>query len=86
MIENKLKKRIKRHVIGPVQSFFAVTAPGLENSCYRELSAISGTIGHAEIIPGGVQLIVGARYRKKADEGGFLDEFNIPQMWPRKRN
>lgn len=41
-------------MIGPVQSFFAVTAPGLENSCYRELSAISGTIGHAEIIPGGV--------------------------------
>lgn len=41
-------------MIGPVQSFFAVTSPGLENSCYRELSAIPGTIGHAEIIPGGV--------------------------------
>ena len=41
-------------MIGPVQSFFAVTAPGLENSCYRELSAIPGTIGQVEIIPGGV--------------------------------
>ena len=39
----------------------------------------------AEIISGGVHLIVGARYREKADEGGFLDEFNLPQMWPRKR-
>ena len=39
----------------------------------------------AEIIPGGVHLIVGARYREKADEGGFLDEFNLPQMWPREQ-
>lgn len=39
----------------------------------------------AEIIPGGVHLIVGARYREKADEGGFLDEFNLPQIWPRER-
>ena len=39
----------------------------------------------AEIIPGGVHLIVGHRYRENADEGGFLDEFNLPQMWPRKR-
>ena len=54
MVENRLKKRIKRHVIGPVQSFFAVTAPGLEKSCYQELSAIPGTIDHVEIIPGGV--------------------------------
>jgi len=54
MIDDAIQKRVKRHVIGPVQSFFAVTAPGLENSCYRELSAIPGTIGHAEIILGGV--------------------------------
>ena len=40
----------------------------------------------AEIIPGGVHLIVGARYRERADEGGFLDEFNLPQMWPRNRD
>ena len=37
----------------------------------------------AEIVPDGVHLIVGARYREKADEGGFLDEFNLPQMWPK---
>jgi len=40
----------------------------------------------AEIIPGGVHLIVGARYRERSDQGGFLDEFNLPQMWPRKRD
>jgi YegS/Rv2252/BmrU family lipid kinase len=40
----------------------------------------------AEIVPGGVHLIVGARYREKADEGGFLDEFNLPQMWPRNKD
>lgn len=49
-----LIKRIKRHVIGPTQSFFAVTAPGLENLCYQELSSIPGTIRHAEVISGGV--------------------------------
>ena len=40
----------------------------------------------AEIIPGGVHLIVGPRYREKADEGGFLDELHLPQMWPRNRD
>jgi len=47
-------KRIKRHVIGPVQSFFAVTAPGLEKLCYRELATLPGTVSHVENIPGGV--------------------------------
>ena len=41
-------------MIGPVQSFFAVTAPGLENLCYQELSAMPGTTSHMAIIPGGV--------------------------------
>jgi putative N6-adenine-specific DNA methylase len=54
MVDNALKNRIKRHVIGPTQSFFAVTAPGLENLCYQELSAMPGNISHAEIISGGV--------------------------------
>jgi YegS/Rv2252/BmrU family lipid kinase len=47
-------------------------------------------LGHtpleAEIITNGVKLIVGTRYREKADEGGFLDEFALPQVWPRNRD
>ena len=41
-------------MIGPTQSFFAVTAPGLENLCYQELLSMPGTISHAEAIAGGV--------------------------------
>jgi len=40
----------------------------------------------AEIQPGGVILIVGARYKEAADSGGFLDEFSIPIVWPRKQS
>ena len=34
-----LARRIKRHLIGRLQSFYAVTAPGLEAICRRELEA-----------------------------------------------
>lgn len=54
MINSSIEKRVKRQVIGPTQSFFAVTAPGLERLCYRELSSIPGTVSHTAIIPGGV--------------------------------
>ena len=47
-------KRVKRHVVGPVQSFLAATAPGLEHLCFQELSAMPGSVSHVEIIPGGV--------------------------------
>jgi len=40
----------------------------------------------AEILPGGVQLIVGARYKEAADSGGFLEEFSIPIVWPKKHS
>ena len=40
----------------------------------------------AEIIEGGVQLIVGKRYRENPDEGGFLDDFKIGQLWHRKKS
>jgi diacylglycerol kinase (ATP) len=36
----------------------------------------------AEILPAGVQLIVGARYREAADSGGWLEEFTLPIAWP----
>lgn len=54
MSDSAIEKRVKRHVMGPTQSFFAVTAPGLENLCYGELSAMPGTISQAEVISGGV--------------------------------
>ena len=41
-------------MIGPTQSFFAATAPGLEHLCCQELSALAGSVSHVEIIPGGV--------------------------------
>lgn len=37
----------------------------------------------ARIIPGGVQLVVGSRYRENPDGGGFLKEFHLP--WVRTR-
>jgi YegS/Rv2252/BmrU family lipid kinase len=39
----------------------------------------------AEIIPGGVQLIVGARYKEAADAGGWLEEFALPIAWPPRK-
>ncbi len=40
----------------------------------------------AEIVPGGVHLIVGKRYRENPDDGGFLEELKLPQMWQRKKS
>jgi putative N6-adenine-specific DNA methylase len=54
MVDKALTKRVKRHVIGPVQSFFAATAPGLERLCYREVSSIMEKVAQVEIVPGGV--------------------------------
>lgn len=46
-------------------------------------------LGHtplaAEIIAGGVHLIVGKRYRENPDNGGFLDDLKIAQLWTRKK-
>ena len=44
-------------------------------------------LGHtpltAEVIPGGVHLVVGGRYRENPDGGGFLKEFHVPWTAPR---
>ena len=47
-----LEKRIRRHVIGKSQRFFAVTAPGLEPLCLGELESL-GLTGAA--VEGGVE-------------------------------
>ena len=39
----------------------------------------------AEIIPAGVQLIVGKRYREDPDHGGFLEELKLHQLWQRRK-
>jgi putative N6-adenine-specific DNA methylase len=47
-----LEKRIRRHVIGKPQAFFAVTPPGFEDLCLEELRAL-GLSGQA--VTGGVE-------------------------------
>jgi putative N6-adenine-specific DNA methylase len=49
-----LERRIKRHLIGRVQSFYAVTAPGLETLCRRELEALGGEIKIGKTEKGGI--------------------------------
>ncbi len=48
-------KRIKRHVIGRVRTYFAATAPGFEQLCLKELKALALSIESASAIPGGVE-------------------------------
>ena len=54
-IETSLSKRIKRHVIGRVRTYFAATAPGFESLCLKELKALALPIENASAIPGGVE-------------------------------
>ena len=53
--ETPISKRIKRHVIGRVRTYFAATAPGFESLCLEELKALALPIEHASAIPGGVE-------------------------------
>jgi putative N6-adenine-specific DNA methylase len=49
-----LERRIKRRLIGQVQTFFAVTAPGLESLCRRELQALPEALTITGLEKGGV--------------------------------
>lgn len=49
-----LDRRIKRHVIGGRHSFFAVTLPGHEDVCRRELEDLGGSLAFDASIKGGV--------------------------------
>jgi len=53
--QSPLFKRIKRHVIGRQQNFFAATSPGFEPICLQELLKLQATAGRACITPGGVE-------------------------------
>jgi len=49
-----LAKRIKRHLIGRRQKFFAATAPGLEDLTLSEIETLPGDIEEARAVAGGV--------------------------------
>lgn len=51
-----LMRRVKRHVVGKRQRFFAVVKPGFEETAMRELLAI-GIEPPLEIVPGGVGFV-----------------------------
>jgi putative N6-adenine-specific DNA methylase len=53
--ETPLAKRIKRHVIGRMRTYFSVTAPGLENLCLNELQPLPLAVKEATVSPGGVR-------------------------------
>ncbi len=49
-----LEKRIKRHIVGRRHEFFAVTLPGFESLCAKELGALSETLDTRGVLNGGV--------------------------------
>jgi putative N6-adenine-specific DNA methylase len=53
-ISTNLEKRIKRHVIGPSHACFAITLPGFESVCAREIGALGDSIAVSGIAKGGV--------------------------------
>ena len=53
--ESSFAKRIKRHVIGRVRTYFAVTSPGLEALCLDEMKALGLPVEDATTVPGGVE-------------------------------
>lgn len=53
--ETPLSKRIKRHVVGRLRTYFAATSPGFENICLGELHDLPLSKKTASIVPGGVE-------------------------------
>lgn len=54
IVTDAFQKRLKRHVIGRIREYFAVTSPGLEQLCRQELQSILPDYGNPETITGGV--------------------------------
>jgi len=48
------EKRIKRHVLGRIREFFAVTLPGFESLCLQELKSLPLSDLDAQVVHGGV--------------------------------
>ncbi len=53
--ESSFSKRIKRHVIGRIRTYFIASPPGLENLCLKELTSLPLSVQQASVIPGGVE-------------------------------
>ncbi len=53
-LEKNLQKRIKRHISGRIRDYFAVTPPGMEELCLRELMALPLSVKTAVVEKGGV--------------------------------
>ena len=53
--QSPLFKRIKRHVIGRQQHFFAATSPGFEAICLQELLKRQPSASQTRVTPGGVE-------------------------------
>jgi putative N6-adenine-specific DNA methylase len=53
--QSPLFKRIKRHVIGRQQLFFAATSPGFEAIGLQELLKLQPAASHPHVTPGGVE-------------------------------
>ncbi|MDL2321281.1 hypothetical protein LJC47_02905 [Desulfosarcina sp. OttesenSCG-928-B08] len=49
------EKRVRRHVTGRVREYFAVTAPGFEAQCQRELAALGLSAENEAVETGGVR-------------------------------
>jgi putative N6-adenine-specific DNA methylase len=54
-LETSLSKRIKRHIIGRRRTYFAVTSPGFEDLCFKELSGLALPIEDLSTVTGGVE-------------------------------
>jgi putative N6-adenine-specific DNA methylase len=54
MVSSPISKRVKRHVVGPVHTFFAATAPHLETLCFNELKSLSIPPDSIHMTTGGV--------------------------------
>ena len=49
-----IEKRVKRHVLGKIRSFFVSTLPGIEQLCFNELLSLGISMADATLMKGGV--------------------------------
>lgn len=50
-----IEKRVKRHVLGKIRSFFVSTLPGIERLCFDELLSLGLSMADAKLMKGGVE-------------------------------
>ena len=50
-----IEKRVKRHVLGKIRSFFVSTLPGIEQLCFNVLLSLGISMADATLMKGGVE-------------------------------